>query len=276
MTEADELIIEPSSKFSLNFKELWWYRELFYFFAWRDIKVKYKQTVLGFLWVILQPLIMMVIFSYFFGKMLGVDVEGIPYPVFVLSGIILWNFFSGCVTNAANSMVSNATVIKKIYFPRLVIPISAMLATLVDLVITFFLFLIFLLLYKSPIDIAAFVYWPMAIVVMILGSLGIGCGASALMVKYRDFRFIIPFALQIGFFVTPIVYQFKSISYPILDYLMALNPMYGVIMLFREPLVMHSTLNWITAGISILSALIIFIVGISYFRKTELFFADLA
>jgi lipopolysaccharide transport system permease protein len=277
MTDTDELIIEPASKFSLNLKELWRYRELFYFFTWRDIKVKYKQTVLGFLWVILQPIIMMLIFNYFFGRMLGIGVEGIPYPVFVLSGIILWNFFSSCVNNAGNSMVSNATIIKKIYFPRLIIPISSMLAALVDLCITFVLFLVFVFLYNGTLEISALYYWPLGMALTILGSLGIGCGVSALMVKYRDFRFIIPFALQAAFFITPIVYQIKSLKFPMMEYVMALNPMYGAIALFREPLISGSTtLDWGSVTISILSSISVFIIGLSYFRKTELFFADLA
>ncbi|HEY9005082.1 ABC transporter permease [Ohtaekwangia sp.] len=274
--QYSETIIEPANRLSLNFKELWGYRELFYFFTWRDIKVKYKQTVLGVFWVMLQPLFMMLIFTFFFGQMFEVGSDSIPYPVFAFSGLLLWNFFSASVTNSGNSMVLNAPIIKKIYFPRLIIPLSSILASLIDLVVSLFLFVIFIFFFPVTIDIVNLIlFWPLAFLLAFVGAVGLGCWLSALMVKYRDFRFVVPFMIQIGFFVTPVVYPFSRVQLPALKYILALNPMYGAITLFRIPLTANVP-DTMLIMMSIFSALLLLFVGMTYFKKTELFFADLA
>ncbi len=205
--EEYQMVIEPPHRFSIDINELWQSRELFYFFTWRDIKVKYKQTVLGVLWVVLQPLFMMLIFTFFLSRMLGVPSQGIPYPVFAFSGLLLWNFFAASVNNAANSMMQNAPIIKKIYFPRLIIPITSVLTALADLVISFFLFVALLFIYPLSISYMQILFfWPAAFLVSLIAAVGLGCGLSALVVKYRDFRFVVPFLTQICFFITPIVY----------------------------------------------------------------------
>ncbi|HEY3402696.1 MAG TPA: ABC transporter permease [Ohtaekwangia sp.] len=276
MRDEDEFIIGPPNKLMLNLRELWDFRELFYFFSWRDIKVKYKQATLGILWVVLQPVLMMLIFTLFFGQIPGIQPEGIPYSVFTFSGLVFWNFFASCVTNAGNAMVSNASVIKKIYFPRLIIPVSAVLSASVDLLITWLLFIIYLFIKQVPLSSSLFFYWPLAFLLTLSATIGLGCWLSALMVKYRDFRFIVPFAIQIGFFVTPVVYPVSRITLPYVKYLVALNPMYGAINLFRQPIMPQTLLDMPLMIISIVSSVSLLIVGILYFKKTELFFADLA
>jgi lipopolysaccharide transport system permease protein len=273
--QEEEFVIEPATRLAINLKELWHYRELFYFFTWRDIKVKYRQTILGLLWVMIQPLFMMLIFTFIFGDMVQKPDE-LPYPVFAFSGLLLWTFFSSSVTTAGNSMVSHAAIIKKIYFPRIIIPLSAMLASLVDLVITFLLFVVFLFFFPVSVNpIGVIVYWPAALLLSIMAAVGLGCWLSALTVKYRDFRFVIGFVMQAAFFITPIVYPATASKYAFVKYMMALNPMYAAITIFRLPMT-AATPDTTLLSISIVSSCIVLLIGFGYFKKTELFFADLA
>jgi len=260
----------------LGLKELWLYRELFYFFTWRDVKVKYKQTALGVIWVVLQPVLTVAIFSYFFGRTLHIPSSKVDYPVFVFSGLLLWNFFSASVNTAGNSMLTNAPIIKKIYFPRLIIPVSALMVAGVDFLIAFIVYLGMLLYYHTAVDISLLLlYWPMAIVLVVMGTLGISCGLAALTVKYRDFRYVIPFGLQIALFVSPVIYPVSIVNSPWLNYLLALNPMFAAINFFRAPLIgLDASALLMTT--SCVSTLLFMIVGISYFKKTEAFFADIA
>lgn len=271
-----EMVIEPVSRFSIGLRELWRYRELFYFFTWRDVKVKYKQTTLGVLWVVLQPIVTVVVFSLFFGRALSVPSEGIPYPVFVFSGLLLWTFFSSSISNAGTSMITQASIIKKIYFPRIVIPISVILAALIDFMVAFVVFVIALIYYQIDIDIVKLLLcWPAALILMLTGTIGLSCWLSALVVKYRDFRYVIPFVLQLLLFLTPIIYPVSIIKYPWIKYGLAMNPMSGAIALFRMPFIEFQE-PAILIVISVLSALIFLLGGIFYFRRTEVFFADLA
>jgi lipopolysaccharide transport system permease protein len=270
-----EYVIGPSRKKIFNWKEIWNYRELFYFFAWRDIKVKYKETFLGITWVVLQPIFTVVIFSLFFGKAFHAP-QGIPYPVFVFSGLLLWTFFSSSVSNAGSSMLSQAPIIKKIYFPRIIIPISVILAAFLDLLVAFVVFIFTLIYFHVSIDLMLLlVYWPVAFFFMFIGTLGLSCWLSALVVKYRDFRHVIPFALQLLLFLTPIIYPISVISQPWVKYVLALNPMYGAITLFRLPFAeLHEP--WALVLISAASSVVLLVAGIFYFKRTEDFFADLA
>lgn len=275
MTDEVEYVIEPSGKSLFSWKELWRFRELFYFFTWRDIKIKYKQTVLGFLWAILQPLLMMTIFTFFFARSLKIPSQQIPYPVFVYSGLLVWNIFSSGLMNASNSMVSNAPIIKKIYFPRIVIPVSSVIGALFDFLMAFILFFILILFYGQPISWQALWCWPIAIMISFVATLGPGSLLAALNVKYRDFRYIVPFFIQALLFLTPIIYPVDMLSYPILQYLLALSPVYAAIELFRIPLTgvfPDITLFMISLG----SGFLFLLAGLIYFRRTEDFFADLA
>ncbi len=275
MKENEEFIIAPPGKLSLNLVELWQYRELFYFFTWRDVKVKYKQTVLGVFWAILQPLFLMIIFTFFFGRALNVDTNGIPYPLFVFSGLLLWNLFSTGITNAGNSMVANANIIKKIYFPRLIIPITSVLSAVIDFCFAAGVFVGLLIWYSPVVDVTlAILYWPMGIILACVASFGPGCWLAALNIKYRDFRYAIPFLVQTLLFLTPVIYPVTILSKQWMQFLLALNPMYAAIEIFRAPLT-GGLNNPTLVVISIGSGVILFLIGIFYFKKTEMYFADL-
>ena len=271
-----EIEIKPQEKLSIGFKELWEYRELFYFFTWRDIKVKYKQTLLGFLWAILQPLFMTIVFTVFIGDTITAKTQlAIPYPVFALSGMLLWGIFSGGMSNAANSMVNNANIIKKIYFPRLIIPISAILVALVDFFIALVIFIALLIIYKIDINYIAILYLPLSILITCLSAMGCGTLLAALNIKYRDVRYIIPFLVQGLLFLTPVLYPINISSNPIAQFILKLNPLSGALELMRGLFVGYS-INFETVIISSITSVFLFIIGVLYFRKTESYFADLA
>jgi len=271
-----EYEIKPQEKLSLNLKELWDYKDLFYFFTWRDIKVKYKQTVFGFLWAILQPFIMMVIFSVFLGKYLKDPNDRTPYPIFVYSGLLLWNIFSSGLSSAGNSMVTNANIIKKIYFPRLIIPISSVLVAFYDFLMATVVFVVLLIYYGHSIDfLKALVFMPLGILLTCITTFGLGTLLAALNIKYRDFRYIIPFLIQAMLFLTPVIYPVSLLSHNWMKYIIAINPMYAGIELFRCSII-PNPLDFKLIGISIISAFFFLVVGLYYFRKTEAYFADLA
>jgi lipopolysaccharide transport system permease protein len=271
-----EFEIKPQNKFSLGLKELWEYRELFYFFTLRDIKVKYKQTVLGFLWAVLQPLVMALLFTFVLGKAISNSATlSLPYMIFALSGLVIWGIFSSGLNNAGNSMVSNANIIKKIYFPRLIIPISSVLVGLFDFLMAFAVFIVYCLFSDIHFTWRAFIYFPLSVGLTCIATFGAGCFLAALNVKYRDFRYIIPFLIQFLFFATPVIYSPNLISNRYIGWLFALNPMMAPLDIFRASMT-GEVLNVTHDGISITSSLIILAVGLIYFRKTEAYFADLA
>lgn len=276
MEYQEEYKIIPPKKLSLNFGELWQFRELFFFFTWRDIKVKYKQTALGFLWAILQPLLMMLIFTLFFGRGLKVPSDNIPYPIFVFSGLLLWNVFSSGITNAGNSMVNQSNIIKKIYFPRLIIPISSILVSLFDFLMAFIIFIGLFVYFHFPVDISMFTLSViLGLALTVLTTFGVGCLLAALNVKYRDFRYVIPFMVQALMFLTPVIYPVSLFNNKYLQILLSLNPMAGAIDLVRSSLTGGSVSLHVIVS-SIISALFFFFIGLFYFRKTESYFADIA
>jgi lipopolysaccharide transport system permease protein len=272
-----EYEIKPKNKLNIGISELWHFRELFYFFTWRDIKVKYKQTFLGFAWAIIQPLGMSLLLSVAFGKIITSAGElKIPYPLFALSGLIIWNIFSSGLSNAGNSMVSNANIIKKIYFPRLIIPISAVLVSFFDFLMTFIIFISMLLYYHTSFLIGQFIlFLPISVLITCLSTFGLGSLLAALNVKYRDFRYIIPFLIQALFFITPVIYPISVISNSYLKYIFALNPMYAPVEIFRHSII-QQPINHNLILISLASSVFFFFIGLFYFRKTESYFADLA
>jgi lipopolysaccharide transport system permease protein len=275
MPDVKESIIDAENKKVFDWREIIIFRELFYFFTWRDVKLKYKQTVLGVVWVGLQPLLMMIIFTLFFGRVLKIPSQDLPYPIFVFSGLLVWNLFSSGLTGASNSLLNNAAIIKKIYFPRLIIPISAIIVSAVDFIVSFILFLALLVIYRQPVPLSVVFYWPLAVTLGIIATLGPGLFLAALTVKYRDFRYVVPFVIQVLFFLTPVIYPISLLTYPSLHYLLAGSPMYAAVELFRHPLT-NSILSWDLLVISISSGLIFLFIGLFYFKRTEDFFADLA
>lgn len=271
-----EYEIKTKNKFSFGFKELWDYRELFYFFTWRDVKVKYKQTILGFLWAILQPIFMTIIFTLVLGDSISFKTNLlIPYPVFALSGMLLWGIFSGGMSNAANSMVTNANIIKKIYFPRLIIPISSVLVAFIDFLVAFTVFVVLLAIYKVELNYSMLVLLPLSILMTSLSAMGCGMLLAALNVKYRDIRYVIPFLVQGLLFLTPVMYPVNISSNIILSWILKLNPISGSLELMRG-MFLGYVVDYETVFISVIVSCALFIVGIIYFRKTEDYFADLA
>lgn len=271
-----EYEIKPQNKFSLGLKELWKYRELFYFFTWRDVKVKYKQAALGILWAILQPLIMMLMFTLIFSKGLNVGSDGIPYPVFIISGLLIWNIFSNGLVNSANSMITNANIIKKIYFPRLIIPMSAILTALVDFIFALIIFAVILIYYHQHVSIVKlFLYLPLSILITIITTFGLGTFLSALNVKYRDFQYIIPFMIQFLLFANPVLYSSKAFTNPVINGLMRANPIASAIQLCRS-IFTGVAVDWQAIMFGSIVAVLLLLSGIYTFRKTEAYFADLA
>jgi lipopolysaccharide transport system permease protein len=268
--------IKPPSGFSLGLKELWQYRELFYFFTWRDIKVKYKQASLGILWALLQPLGMMAIFTFLFSKTWPINTGDIKYPIFVLGGLILWNLFSSAVSHGSESIIQQEKIISKMYFPRLIIPGSAVLVALFDFLMGFTVFIIFCLIYKQPVHWTAIIYFPVAIIIVFKAAFGFSTFLSALTVKYRDFRYTIPFMLQVLFFGSQVIYPLQSIQQSWLKYLLAINPVNAAIELLRAPLSSTFIVDWTVVGIGVASTISIILLGLFFFKKTEAYFADLA
>jgi lipopolysaccharide transport system permease protein len=272
--KATRTVIEPQSNFSLRLHELWQYRELFYFFTWRDVKVKYKQTYLGVLWAVIQPVALMLLFTLVFSKKFSPAAGAIDYKIFVLSGLVLWTLFYNATSHSAESIIEQSNIIKKIYFPRLIIIGSALLTALFDFIIALTVFLLFCLLFQQSISWTAVVLFPAAIIFVLLGAFGVGSFMAALNVKYRDFRYALPFLLQFLFFSSQVVYSLTEMKEQWLKHLLSLNPVNGAIEIFRMALGSDYDPNVII--ISFVSAVLLSISGLIYFRKTEAFFADFA
>ncbi|MEP7229595.1 MAG: ABC transporter permease [Ginsengibacter sp.] len=271
-----EYEIKPQNKFSIGLGELWKYRELFYFFTWRDVKVKYKQAALGILWAILQPLVMMLMFTLIFSKALHAGSDGIPYPVFAISGLLIWNIFSSGLLNSANSMVTNANIIKKIYFPRLIIPMSAILTALVDFMFALIIYAFILIYYHQDVSIVKlFIYLPLSIIITIVTTFGLGTFLSALNVKYRDFQYLLPFMIQFLLFANPVLYSSKAFTNPVINGFMRANPIASSIQLCRS-IFTGAEVDWQAVMFGCIVAILLLLTGIYTFRKTEAYFADLA
>ena len=253
-------------------RELWEYRELLYFFAWRDIKVRYKQTVMGVLWAIIQPLVTMVIFSLFFGRLAKIPSDGLPYPVFSYAALVPWTFFANALTQASNSLVLSANMIKKIYFPRLSLPIATVLAGIIDFVLAFIV-LLGIMLYYGLVPTINILWLPLFFLLALITSLGVSLWLSAMNVQFRDVRYTVPILTQVWLFVTPIAYPSSLLSEPWRT-LYGLNPMAGVVEGFRWALLGTDTAPGPMTIVSALVALLLFVSGAFYFRRMEQGFAD--
>jgi lipopolysaccharide transport system permease protein len=254
-------------------RELWDYRELLYFFAWRDIKVRYRQTVMGALWAIIQPVITMVIFSLVFGRLANIPSDGVPYPVFSYAALVPWTFFVNAITQASNSLVVSANMIKKIYFPRLSLPIATVLAGMVDFVLAFIVLLV-IMLYYGLVPTINVVWLPLFMLLALVTSLGVSLWLSAMNVQFRDVRYTVPVITQAWLFVTPIAYPSSLLAEPWRT-LYGLNPMAGVVEGFRWALLGTNTPPGPMTIVSTLVALLLFVSGAFYFRRMEQGFADL-
>jgi homopolymeric O-antigen transport system permease protein len=272
LPETPVVRIRPSGRWAaLNLRDLWAYRELFYFLIWRDLKVRYKQTLLGVAWVIIQPLLSMLVFALIFGRVVGVPSEGIPYPLFAMAGLLPWTFFSSSVTRSGNSLVGSAHLITKVYFPRLLIPSAAVAACLVDFAIGFAMLALLMVYYGVPVSMNLLML-PMLVLLTALFALGIGLWASALNVKYRDVGQILPFMVLLGMFATPIIYP-SSIFPAKWLWVLELNPLTGIIEGYRASLFRRS-FDWSAIGISAAVTLGLLVCAAYSFRSMEKDFAD--
>jgi lipopolysaccharide transport system permease protein len=270
---GDLVRIRPSSGWrSLNLIELWRYRELLWFLAARDIKLRYKQTVLGVAWAVIQPLSTMIVFSIFFGRLGGIPSEGIPYPLFALCALLPWQLFAYALTQSSNSIVSEQRLITKVYFPRLIVPISSVLSGLMDFGVAFLLLLAMMAWYRVTPGWAV-VTVPLFVLLAVAAALAVGLWLAALNVQYRDFRYTIPFLTQFWMFASPVAYP-SSLVPPAWRSLYGLNPMAGVIEGFRWALVNKADPSWGLLAVSAAAVVVLLTGGLFYFRRMERTFAD--
>ncbi|TFG65683.1 MAG: ABC transporter permease [Gemmatimonadales bacterium] len=272
MEKPHKIILPPGPLLRVNWQELWAYRELLFFLAWRDILIRYKQAVFGVLWALIQPLIKVVVFSLIFGRFAKIDSEGFPYPVFVFAGLLPWQFFSESLGHSSGSVLGSSGLITKVYFPRLIIPLSSIGAALLDFAISFVL-LVGMMFYYGVAPTAGLLMMGPLILMTVLVSLGVGILLSALTVSYRDFRYVIPFMMQIWMFLTPVVYPARFIP-ETWRWLLFLNPMSGVVDGYRSA-ILGKSFDWPNLGLSLVMGVAIFLLGVLYFRKTESHFADI-
>ena len=270
------LVIEPPSKWPrLNAGEIWSYRGLLFFLVWRDLKVRYAQTVMGAAWAIIQPLLTMVVFTIIFGSFAKVPSDGVPYPVFSLAALVPWTYFSVAFSTSSASLVTNTNLITKIYFPRLVIPLAPVAAGLVDFAIALVILAAAMLLYGIAPSPVALVVIPLLIAIMAVAAAGVGCLLAALNIQFRDVKYITPFLIQIWMYASPIVYPMSLVPERFRLFYM-LNPMAGVIEGFRAVLLGTGPVPWDAIGIAAGVSAIVFLAGVYYFRRTERLFADVA
>ena len=268
------LRIQPSRGWvSLKLKELWEYRELLYFLIWRDIKVRYKQTALGATWAIIQPFFTMVVFSLFFGQLAKVPSDGIAYPIFSFAALVPWTFFANGLSQSSNSLVGSGTLISKVYFPRLVIPLASVFSGIVDFLIAFVV-LLAMMLYYGLVPTLNVLWLPLFLLLALVTSLGVGLWLSALNVEYRDVRYVVPFITQFWMLATPIGYPSSLLHEPWRT-IYGLNPMVGVVEGFRWALLRTNTAPGPIIAVSSAAALLILITGAFYFRRMEKTFADI-
>ena len=272
---SDVVVIKPARGIvGLNLKEVWHYRELIYFFTWRDIKVRYKQSVLGILWAILQPFLSMVVFTIFFGNLAKVPSDGIPYPIFSYAALVPWTFFAAALDKSARSMLTNGNMISKIYFPRIIVPLSSVLANLVDFLIAFVI-LIGMMFYYHIVPTIYVIWLPVFLLLSIFTALGVGLWLSALVVMYRDFGYIVGYLATFWQYLSPVIYS-ASLVPEKWRLLFSLNPMTGVIEGFRWALLgTNIAVTPLMFGVSAAISIILFVTGLFYFRRMERIFADM-
>jgi lipopolysaccharide transport system permease protein len=273
------IVIEPTRGWgALRLGDVWKYRELLYFLIWRDVKVRYKQTVLGAMWAVLQPLVTMVVFTIFFGNLARVPSEGVPYPVFSFAALLPWNLFAQGLSQSSNSLVGSANLIRKVYFPRLVIPIASVLTRTVDFAIAFAVLLALMAGYRIPVTGTVLVL-PLLVLLTYAAALGAGLWLSALNVEYRDVGWVVPFFTQIGLFVTPVIYPSRMViewltQHGLPGWLYAINPMVGVVEGFRWSLLGIGRPPWGLLAVGAAITTVLVASGLVYFRRMERTFAD--
>lgn len=268
------LHIKPKKTFQIDdAKEVWRYKELLFFFVWRDIKVRYKQTVIGIGWAIFQPFITMVVFSVFFGKLMQVPSDGIPYPIFVYTGLLFWQFFSSALSDTSNSLIGNASIITKVYFPRIILPMADTANKFVDFFFASVALVYLMFHYNYLPDFKGLLLVPLLLLITAATAVGLGLLLASVNVKYRDVRYVLPFFMQLLLFLTPVIYP-SSIAGKY-AWILSLNPMTGVIKAARTGLLGTGPIGWYSLGISSIMAAVFLLFGIYFFKKTERYFADI-
>lgn len=272
--ELEETLIQARSGWiGIDWKELYRARELLFFLVWRDVKIRYKQTILGFAWAVLQPLFMMAIFTFVFGRFAKIPSEGFPYPVFVFAGLLPWTFFANGLTQGGQCLVNQQQLLTKIYFPRLYVPTATVGAFLVDFAISLGLYALILTIYRI-VPAWTIVFLPALMALTVMMTLGAVYCLSTLTVLYRDFRYVVPFLVQALMYLSPVIFPVSLIP-PRFHALLALNPMCGIIEAYRSA-ILGTPWNWLTLAVSTASAFVLFAFGLFYFRKVERRFADVA
>ena len=270
------VVIRPKKRLAIDWKELKEYRELFFYFAWRDVKVRYKQTAIGILWAVLQPFIQMVVFTLFFNKAVGVQTgsANVPYAIFSFTGLLFWNYFSQALQRSANSLVDNQAVVTKVYFPRVIPPISSTIVSLIDFAFAGLIFIGLLFYFQfTPSALGIALIIP-AILVTFIAATGPGLFLAAVNVKYRDVKQALPFLVQTGLFLTPVIYPVTAIPQRF-QWLLYLNPMTGVINAVRSSFLGDGVIDWPLTALSVLVAVLMFVGGLYYFKGREKEFADI-
>jgi homopolymeric O-antigen transport system permease protein len=267
-----EIVITPETR-RFDLREIWAHRELFYFFAWRDFKVRYKQTVIGASWAIFQPLLLMVVFTLFFNKVAGISSPSGHYPIFAYTGLLFWNFFGSAMTSASNSLVGNTAVVTKVYFPRLIAPLAATIVPFIDFLCATTIYIGLMIYYQvAPGLMGLAMLLPMLLITW-LAAAGLGTWLASVNVKYRDVRQILPFFLQALLFVTPVIYALSFVPSRFREFVY-LNPMAGVITAMRAELINQGSVEWSGVAISAVVAIVLFVLGVLYFEWTESRIAD--
>lgn len=267
-------IIRPKKTLSLaDFQEVWRYRELLYFFVWRDLKVRYKQTAIGVAWAVFQPFMTMVVFSIFFGALAKIPSDGVPYPIFVYTGLLFWQFFSAALADVSGSLIANQAIVTKVYFPRLILPLAVIATDLVDFCVAAVVLVGLMLYYGFSPHLGGLLIIPLLLIITYLAALGGGLFLASINVKYRDVRYVLPYFLQMLLFVTPVIYP-SSIAGKY-AWILAINPMTGVIKAARAAVLGTEPINWFLLGLSTAAVSVLLVIGIVMFKKMERYFADI-
>jgi lipopolysaccharide transport system permease protein len=273
MNPTLEVLLEPHKGWQpIDLREIYQGRELFGFLVWRDIKIRYKQTLFGGLWAVFQPLLAMLIFTVVFNRLAGVGTDGPPYPLFAYSGLVLWTFFANSVSMSSNSLVGNQVLVSKVYFPRVFIPLASIGALLLDLLVGLLLLVALMIYYRWPLSLGSLLV-PFYVLGSVLGSSGLGLILSALNVRFRDVKYAVPFFIQMGLFVSPVIYPVRYIPRRYQPF-MGLNPMSGMIVGFRHA-VLGGPTDWELVGVSLATSVVLFLAGLFIFRRMERRFADI-
>ncbi|MFH0854060.1 MAG: ABC transporter permease [bacterium] len=269
------IIIKPKQSIDLieDIKEMWEFKDLFYFLTWRDLKVRYKQTMIGIAWALFQPFTTMVVFTIFFGNLAKMPSDGVPYPIFVYTGLLLWQFFSDSLGETSNCLIANNSIITKVYFPRLILPISATITKFVDFFIASTILIALMAYYGYLPQIKGILILPLLLFITFIAAIGIGLILASINVKYRDVRYILPFFINLLLFLTPVIYP-SSIAGKY-SKILALNPMTGVIKAARAAILGNAPINWLLLLISGIASFILLAIGIIFFKKIERHFADI-